>query len=129
MHKFVSAHVVLIAMNVPCFATEYDFCVACDTHMSRTTLKSGAVDFGKEWYRVKAGMLFQKAYSAQGCSVSDFSEAKCGHLPNEELIFVSVNGDQVSALLSGNPILVGQTLVEIIVGVPAVAIRWISSFF
>lgn len=113
----------------PAVSTEYRFCVSCDTHRAQTTISSGAADFGREWYRVKTGMLFQKAYSAQGCSVSEFSEAECGLLPNEELVFVAVNGDQISALLSGNPVLIGQTLVEIVVGIPVAAYDWIASWF
>lgn len=108
----------------PATATEHRYCVACDTHSAQTTVKSELVDFGKEWYRIKTGMVFQKAYGAQGCSVSDFSEAQCGLLPNEELIYLAVNGDQISGLLSGNPVLIGQTLVEVVVGIPVSVFFW-----
>lgn len=112
----------LIAL--PAKATDYRYCVSCDTHSAQATVKTELVDFGKEWYRVKTGMVFQKAYGAQGCSVSEFSEAQCGSLPNEELVYLSVNGDQISGLLSGNPVLIGQTIVEVIVGVPVSVFSW-----
>ena len=108
---------------------EYKYCVACDTHSAQTTVSSGSVDFGKEWYRVKSGMIFQKAYGAKGCSVSHYSAAQCGHLTNEELVFTSVDGDQITGLLSGNPVLIGQTLVEIIVGIPVSAYDWVMDWF
>lgn len=115
---------LLLATPTAASASEYRFCVSCDTHAAQTTVRSDVVDFGKEWYRVKTAMTFQKAYSAQGCSVGDFSEPICGHLANEELVFVSVSGDQITGLLSGNPILIGQTLIEIIIGVPITVVNW-----
>lgn len=121
--------ILLAFIYDPAGATEYRFCVACDTHRAQTKIKSSIVDFGKEWYRVKTAMLFQQAYGAKGCSVSDFYEAECGSLATEELVFYSATGDQVSALISGNPVLMGQTLVEIVVGVPFETYEWIADWF
>ena len=120
---FILAGVLFVAATTA-NASEYRFCVSCDTHVAQSTVRSDIVDFGKEWYRVKTAMTFQKAYRAQGCSVSDFSEPICGHLFNEELVFVSVSGDQITGLLSGNPVLIGQTFVEIIIGLPITAVNW-----
>src|SRR5579863_10003966 len=102
-------------------ATEYQFCISSDRRPGHMLVKSGPADFGKEWYRVKAAQAFCQATGASACSATDYSRAKCGNLPAETLTYVSANGDQIKALFSGNPALMGQTAVEIVVGVPVKA--------
>lgn len=99
-------------------ATDYEYCISSDRRPGHVLVRSGPADFGKEWYRVKAAQAFCQATGASGCGATDYSAEKCGTLPAETLTYVSANGDQIKALFSGNPALMGQTAVEIVVGVP-----------
>ena len=58
-----------------------------------------------------------------------FSPAKCGHLPEEKLMFLSVDGDQINGLLSGNPVVIGQSVIQIVTGIPAIVFKWVKSWF
>lgn len=113
----------------PAHAVEYRFCVACDNYAAQALVSSGTPDFGKEWYRVKTAMMFAKAHQSQSCGASDFSPTKCGHLPEEKLLFLSVDGDQINGLLSGNPVVIGQSAIEIVTGIPAIIFKWVKSWF
>ena len=43
-------------------------------------------------------------------------------LPEEQLDYYNANKDQINALLSGNPVAMGQAAVEIGIGVPVNAV-------
>lgn len=117
------------ALPTAATAVEYRFCVSCDNHRASTLISSSRIDLGKEWYRVKTGMVFAKAYNSRSCGVTDFEAARCGSDPQETLDYTAIDGDQISALLSGNPVIIGQSLVEIIVGVPAQVWDWVKGWF
>lgn len=121
--------VLLTSVPTGARATEYRFCVWCDNHVAQTVVHSGVPDLGKEWYRVKTAMMFAKAYGAQGCSVGDFAPQQCGSLAEETLVYTSVSGEQIEALLSGNPVVIAQTFVEVVTGLPAAVIRWVGNWF
>lgn len=99
-------------------ATDYRFCISSDRRPGHVLVKSGPADFGKEWYKVKSAQVFCQVTGASGCAATDFDASKCGHLPAEELTYSSATGDQIKALFSGNPLVMGQTAVEVVVGVP-----------
>lgn len=105
-------------------AVEYRYCVSCDNHRAQALVSSGTPDLGKEWYRVKTAMMFQQAYGSLSCSASDFELTRCGGDPEEKLEYTAVSGDQIEGILSGNPVTITQTFVEVITGIPAAIIDW-----
>ena len=40
----------------------------------------------------------------------------------------TVNAEQMSSVMSGDPVLMGQKIIEIVVGVPVVAYEWIADW-
>ena len=44
-------------------------------------------------------------------------------------MFLSVDGDQINGLLSGNPVVIGQSAIEIVTGIPAIVFKWVKSWF
>jgi hypothetical protein len=95
----------------------YHFCVSSDVRPGNVVATSLATDLGHEWYKVKTAQAFCQANGASGCTASDFDAATCGSLFEEHIDFYAASGDQVRALFSGNPAIMGQAAVEIYVGV------------
>jgi hypothetical protein len=98
-------------------ATEYHFCISSDIRPANLIVKSGTIDFGREWYRVSAARDFCEANNASGCTSNDYSARVCGQLKPETLEYYSADGKEITALFSGDPIRTGQALVEIYTGV------------
>jgi hypothetical protein len=111
----------ILSCSGPAWAVEYRFCVICNNHRANALVSSGRPDLGKEWFRVKTAQTFAKAYNSQSCSANDFDTAMCGGDREESLNYTAINGEQIEALLSGNPITMGQAAVEIVTGIPATA--------
>lgn len=109
----------LLAACVPssAYATYYHYCISSDRRPANMVIHSGPVDFGKEWYRTRAAQDFCSANGANGCSATDFSPG-CAGLPEETITYHSADGNQLGALVSGNPLVMGQAAVEIATGVP-----------
>lgn len=99
-------------------ATEYDYCITSNHGAAHLVVRSDIVDFGKEWYRVKSTMMYCQATNSTGCSASDYSYAQCGSLPPQFMTYTQVDGTQIHALFSGNPIVMAQTAVEVVTSVP-----------
>jgi len=106
----------------PASAYEYRFCVACNNYRTNLSVHWHTLDFGKEWFRVKSAQAIATSHNSQGCSARDYSEPICGSLPEEQLDYYNANKDQINALLSGNPVAMGQAAVEIGIGVPVNAV-------
>lgn len=120
MNKGIVIVVVMSASTVAApaaDATEYRYCVACDTHRANVLAKSQLADFGKEWYRAKTAQAFTQAYGAKSCSANDYRPEDCAKDPEETLEYREISGDQLRMLLSGNPVAMGQAGIEITVGV------------
>ena len=105
------------------YAVEYRFCISCDNYRGNLLVNSSTVDMGREWYRVKTSEMAAKMHNSQSCSANDYSDAECGNLPSETVEYRAINGDQIDALFSGNPVTMGQAAVEIGVGVPVEVIE------
>lgn len=110
-------------------ATEYRYCVSCDNYRGNVLVSAPIVDFGKEWYRVKTAELLTTAKGSQSCSARDYSPEVCGDLPSESLEYRSINGDQIDAILSGNPITMGQSLLDSIISAPVEIFKSIRNLF
>jgi len=101
----------------PVSATDYHYCISSERRPANMVIHSGPVDFGKEWYRTRAAQDFCSANGASSCSASDFS-ANCANLAEETITYHTADGDQLGALVSGNPLVMGQAAVEVATGVP-----------
>ena len=105
-------------------ATKYHYCISSAQHQGNVVVTSGPgpVDLGKEWYRTRAAQDFCQFYNQSACSASDFSQAICGGLPEEEIQYKSINDKQFKAIFSGNPITAAQSIAEIAIGLPVAVI-------
>jgi hypothetical protein len=120
---FAAAALGALTLPPTALAVDYRFCVICDNHRTNALVSSGTIDYGVEWYRVKTAEKYAKAYGARSCSANNFDPATCGDLPEEQLSYEGLSGDQLQGLVSGNPVTTTQTVIEVATQTPARVVR------
>jgi hypothetical protein len=101
---------------------QYQYCITGDRGQGNILVNAGPVNFGREWYKAKATQSFCMATGSHECTALDYDPKVCGKTPQQTLTFSYINGDQLSALFSGNPATMGQTVVELAVNTPGAAV-------